>query len=78
MSKYLRCYEIYNEMILDITKQSVIIIIIRIVRVLDAKKVANELSDLFSKVGATQADNDNNNPPEIFHKQVFHIVRQNI
>ena len=39
--------------------------------VLDVKKVANELSGPFAKVGAPQADNDSSNPPEIFHKHVF-------
>ena len=43
----------------------------RIVRVLDVKKVADELSGAFVKVGAPQADNDNSNPPENFHKNVF-------
>ena len=65
MSKYLQCYEInYKEMILKMTKQRVVLITMRIVWVLDVKKVANELS-------GPQADNENSNPPEIFHKNVF-------
>ena len=52
MSKYLRRYETYEEMIMEVTKQRMIIIIIRIVRVLDVKEVAYELSGPFSKVGA--------------------------
>ena len=43
----------------------------RIVWISDIKKVANELSGLFAKVSAPQADNDSSNPPEIFHKKEF-------
>ena len=43
----------------------------RIVRVLDITKVANELSGPFAKVGAPQTDNDSSSPPEIFHKNIF-------
>ena len=46
-------------------------ITMRIVWVLDVKKVANELSDPSGKVGALQADNDSSNPSEIFHIQIF-------
>ena len=46
-------------------------ITMRIVWVLDVKKVANELSSPFAKVGAPRSDNDNSNPPENFHKNVF-------
>ena len=66
MSKYSQCYEIHKEMILEIMKQRVIRTIMRIVWVLDVKKVANELSGPFAKAGAPQADNDSSNPPEIF------------
>ena len=38
---------------------------------MDVKKVANELSGPFAKVGAPQADNDSGNPSEMFHKNVF-------
>ena len=71
MSKYLRRYETYEEMIMEVTKQRMIIIIIRIVRVLDVKEVAYELSGPFSKVGASQADNDSSHPPENFNRNVF-------
>ena len=43
----------------------------RIVRVLDVKKVAYDLSCPFSKGGAPEADNDSNNPHESFYKHVF-------
>ena len=43
----------------------------RIVWVLDVKRVSNELSGPLAKVGASQADNDSSNPPETFHKNVF-------
>ena len=71
MSKYLRCHEIYKEMILEITKQSVIVIYMWNVWVLDVKIVANEMSGPFTKVGAQQADNDSGKPLEFFHKNVF-------
>ena len=45
-------------MILEITKQTGILITMKIVWVLDVKKVAYELSCPFAKVGAPQADND--------------------
>ena len=71
MSIYLRCSEIYDEMILEIAKQGVIWIIMRIVLVLDVRKVANELSGPFAKVGAAQAENGSSNPSEFFHKNIF-------
>ena len=43
----------------------------RILWVLGVKKVAYKLSGPFAKIGAPQADNDSNNHPEIFHKNVF-------
>ena len=58
-------------MILEITEQKVIMITLRIVCVLSVKKVANELSGSFAKVGAPQADNNSSNLPKIFHKNVF-------
>ena len=39
--------------------------------VFDVKKVAYDLSGLFAKVRIPQADNDTNNPPKIFHRNVF-------
>ena len=39
MSKYLWCYEFYKEIILEITKYGVIMITMKIMRVLDVKKV---------------------------------------
>ena len=50
MNNYLRCYEAYKEVILEITKQGVIMITMMIVRVLDVKKVAYELSGLLPKL----------------------------
>ena len=64
MNKYLRCYKIYKEIILEIAKQVLIMKTMRIVWVLDVKKVAYELSGPF----APQADNDSSSPPEDFHK----------
>ena len=46
-------------------------ITMRIVRVSDAKKVADELSSPFSKFGAPQADINSSIPPEISHKNIF-------
>ena len=70
MSKYLRCYEIYKEMILEITKQGVIMITLRIVRVLDIKKVAYELAGPSAEIVSPQANNDSSNPQEKIHKNV--------
>ena len=39
---------------------------------LDVKKVEYELSDIFVKAGAPQADNNKNSPHETFCKNVFH------
>ena len=58
-------------MILEITKQRVIMIIMRTVKVFVVKKVAYELSGPYVKVVAPQADNDSSNPPENFHKNIF-------
>ena len=44
-------------------------ITMRIVWVLDVKKVGNELSGPFVKFGAPQAHNESSNPPEICHKR---------
>ena len=71
MSKYLQCYEIYKEVILEITKDGVIMITMKTVWILNVKKVSNELSGPFAKVRALQADKDSRNPPEIFHKDIF-------
>ena len=71
MSKYLEGYEIYEEMILEITKQRGVMIAMRFVWVLDDKKVTYELSGPIAKVGAPEADNDSSNPPENVHKMVF-------
>ena len=72
MSKFLRCYRIFRKMILEVTKQTVIMIAKRNVLVMDVKIVAFELSDPFAKVGAQQADNGNSSsPPEVFHTSVF-------
>ena len=43
----------------------------RIVSVLDVKKVAYRMSGPFAKVWAPQADNDSSKTPETFHKNVF-------
>ena len=43
----------------------------RVAWVLDANRVAIELSGPFAKAGASQTDNDSSNPPEIFHKNIF-------
>ena len=48
-----------------------IMISMRNVSVLHIKKVANELSGPFAKVGALQADNDSSNPSETFYKNIF-------
>ena len=53
-------------MILETTKREAIIINMGIVWVLDAKKVAYELSTPLAKVGAPQADNDSCHPYEHF------------
>ena len=74
MSNYLHCYEIYEGMNLEIKKQRVIKIFVSIVWVLDVKKVACEQASPFANVGASQADNDNSNPPEIFNKKNFLAV----
>ena len=58
-------------MTLDITKQRVLLKTISIVQVSDVKEVAYELSGPFSKVGASQADNDSSHPPENFNRNVF-------
>ena len=58
-------------MILEITKQRVILITMRIVWVLDVKKVVYELSGPFARVGAPQADNDSSNRSESFIKKIF-------
>ena len=72
MNKYLRGYEIFNEMILELAKQKVIMATMRNVCVLDVKKIANEQSVSFAKVGAPQADIDSSNSPDFFfHKNVF-------
>ena len=70
-SKYFRCYEIYKEMILEITKRRVIMKTKRIIQILVVKKVTYELTGPVAKIGAPQADNDSSDPPEIFHKNVF-------
>ena len=57
-------------MILEITKQSVIMITMRIMWVFDVNKVAYELFGDFAKVGAPQPDSDSKNPQEIFHENV--------
>ena len=46
-------------------------IAMRIVRVMDVKKVAYELSSPFANVGAPHAENGCSNLPENFHKHVF-------
>ena len=46
MSKCLQCYKTYKEIVLDVTKQTVIMITIRIVRALDVRNVAYEPSGL--------------------------------
>ena len=46
-------------------------ITMRIVYVLDVKKVVDELSCSFVKVGPPQADNNSSNPSEIFHNNVI-------
>ena len=56
-------------MILEIRKQRVIMITMRIVRVLDVKKVVYELPGTFA--GAPQSDNDSSKPPENCHKKFF-------
>ena len=62
MSKYFQCYEIYKNMILEITKQRVVMIIMMTAWILYVKKVAYEMSGHFAKVWAPQADNDSGNP----------------
>ena len=47
----------------------------RIVWILDVKKVPYDLSIPFAKVGAPQADNDNSNTPENFYENVFFFKR---
>ena len=71
MDKYLRCYDVYKEMIPEITKQRVAMITMTIVLVMDVKKVANKLSGPFAQVGAQQADSDSIKPLNIFHKNAF-------
>ena len=58
-------------MILEITKQKLIMITMCIVWVFDVKKIENELSGPFAEVGAPQSDNYSNNLPKIFHKICF-------
>ena len=53
MSKHLRRFEIYKEIIVKRTKQRGIMITKRVVWVFDVNKVAYEVSDPFDKVGAT-------------------------
>ena len=67
MSKYLRCYKIFKEMILEVMKHRVIMKTMEIVRLLDVKKVAYELPGPFAKVGAPHAGNDSSSFPENFH-----------
>ena len=43
-------------------------------RVLHVKIAANEMSDLFAKVGTLQADSDSSNPSEIFQK-TFSLIK---
>ena len=69
MSKYLQCYEIGWGMILELTKQAVIMI----TGVLDVKKVAHDLSGPLVEIGASEANNKSSNPPEIFHKMLFYL-----
>ena len=71
MSKYLRCYEIYKEMILEIPKQGVIILTLSIAWVLDFEKVAYELSGSFAKVRTPPANNNSSSPSEDYHKNIF-------
>ena len=71
MNKYLRGYEIFNEMILELAKQKVIMATMRNVCVLDVKKIANEQSVSFAKVGAPQADIDSSNSPDFFFTKTF-------
>ena len=52
-------------------KQRVIMVSMRIIWALDAKKIAYELSGSFAKVGAPQADNESSKPPKNFNKNVF-------
>ena len=67
-AKKLWSYEIYKEMILEMTKQRVIMINMRIVWLFDIKKIAYELTGSFAKVRAPQADKDSINP-ENLHKK---------
>ena len=71
MSKYLQSYEIHKEVIQEKTKQRVMRIAVRIVRVMNVKKVSNELSGPFAKVGALESDNDSSSPSENVHKNCF-------
>ena len=68
-SQCLRCYEIYKEMILEVTKHRVITV--RILVILDVIKVAYELSGPFAQIEAPQADNSSSTSPENFNKNVF-------
>ena len=43
----------------------------RIVCVLNVRKVAYEMSGRFAEVRAPQADNDSSNHPEMYHENVF-------
>ena len=71
MRKYLWCYGICKAKILEITKQIVIKITMKIVRVLDVKKVVYDLSGPFAKIGAPEADNDSSSRPENFLQKSF-------
>ena len=69
MGKYLRCDKSYKEMIQEITKQRVIMITMSIMGVFEVKKVGYEMSGHFAKVGAPQAQADNN----VFHTKRFDL-----
>ena len=71
MSKCLECYKTYKWMIMGMTIQGVILITMRNVRVLEAKKLAYELSGLFDKVAGPQADNDSSNSSATFSQKLF-------
>ena len=58
-------------MVLEVTKQKVIMITTRIVWVLDVMNVAYELSVPSAKVWVSRADKDNNNSPENLRRKVF-------
>ena len=53
----------YREMFLEKTKQGVIMLTMRMVCVLDVKKMVYELSGAVVKFGTSQTDNDSSNPP---------------